>query len=403
MLTSLFLGRDLKMKLELNTYAQYLRAPSIRQFSSRINQLDDVINLTVGQPDFNMPDIVKKAYQTAIENNQTTYSHNKGRLDTREAVSQYYQTRFNIHYDPEEIIITNGASEALDTVLRCIINPGDEILLPGPVYAGYIPLIQTLGGKPIFMDTRQSGFKVTPERIKQHITPKTRAILLNYPSNPTGAILSEAEVTALVDTLKTLPIFIISDEIYAENTFHATHTSFARFESIRDQLLLINGLSKSHSATGIRIGFLSGPQYLIDRLTFMHAYNCICANVPAQMATIAALTEATDAPQTMNAAYMKRRDFLIESLTNMGFELEGQPEGAFYIFPNIQNFTDDDFAFCVDVLETVGVAMVPGSSFTDYGKGYVRISYAYDMKSLEEGMARLRQYLQNKYADRLIN
>ncbi|WP_281191010.1 aminotransferase class I/II-fold pyridoxal phosphate-dependent enzyme [Staphylococcus schleiferi] len=391
------------MKLELNTYAQYLRAPSIRQFSSRINQLDDVINLTVGQPDFNMPDIVKKAYQTAIENNQTTYSHNKGRLDTREAVSQYYQTRFNIHYDPEEIIITNGASEALDTVLRCIINPGDEILLPGPVYAGYIPLIQTLGGKPIFMDTRQSGFKVTPERIKQHITPKTRAILLNYPSNPTGAILSEAEVTALVDTLKTLPIFIISDEIYAENTFHATHTSFARFESIRDQLLLINGLSKSHSATGIRIGFLSGPQYLIDRLTFMHAYNCICANVPAQMATIAALTEATDAPQTMNAAYMKRRDFLIESLTNMGFELEGQPEGAFYIFPNIQNFTDDDFAFCVDVLETVGVAMVPGSSFTDYGKGYVRISYAYDMKSLEEGMARLRQYLQNKYADRLIN
>ncbi len=403
MLTSLFLGRDLKMKLELNTYAQYLRAPSIRQFSSRINQLDDVINLTVGQPDFNMPDIVKKAYQTAIENNQTTYSHNKGRLDTREAVSQYYQTRFNIHYDPEEIIITNGASEALDTVLRCIINPGDEILLPGPVYAGYIPLIQTLGGKPIFMDTRQSGFKVTPERIKQHITPKTRAILLNYPSNPTGAILSEAEVTALVDTLKTLPIFIISDEIYAENTFHATHTSFARFESIRDQLLLINGLSKSHSATGIRIGFLSGPQYLIDRLTFMHAYNCICANVPAQMATIAALTEATDAPQTMNAAYMKRRDFLIESLTDMGFELEGQPEGAFYIFPNIQNFTDDDFAFCVDVLETVGVAMVPGSSFTDYGKGYVRISYAYDMKSLEEGMARLRQYLQNKYADRLIN
>ncbi|NHA39561.1 N-acetyl-L,L-diaminopimelate aminotransferase [Staphylococcus schleiferi] len=391
------------MKLELNTYAQYLRAPSIRQFSSRINQLDDVINLTVGQPDFNMPDIVKKAYQTAIENNQTTYSHNKGRLDTREAVSQYYQTRFNIHYDPEEIIITNGASEALDTLLRCIINPGDEILLPGPVYAGYIPLIQTLGGKPIFMDTRQSGFKVTPERIKQHITPKTRAILLNYPSNPTGAILSEAEVTALVDTLKTLPIFIISDEIYAENTFHATHTSFARFESIRDQLLLINGLSKSHSATGIRIGFLSGPQYLIDRLTFMHAYNCICANVPAQMATIAALTEATDAPQTMNAAYMKRRDFLIESLTDMGFELEGQPEGAFYIFPNIQNFTDDDFAFCVDVLETVGVAMVPGSSFTDYGKGYVRISYAYDMKSLEEGMARLRQYLQNKYADRLIN
>ncbi|KIX90063.1 N-acetyl-L,L-diaminopimelate aminotransferase [Staphylococcus microti] len=385
------------MKLELNAFSQYLKAPSIRQFSSKISQMTDVVNLTVGQPDFPMPSSVKTAYQQAIADNQTTYSHNKGLLETREAVSRYYKTRFNIDYDPESIIITNGASEALDTSLRCIINPGDEILLPGPVYAGYIPLIQSLGGVPVFIDTRDTGLKITPELIKQHVSGRTRAIILNYPSNPTGMTLSEAEVAALVDLLKTLPIFVISDEIYAENTFNGTHTSFARFPEIHDQLLLINGLSKSHSATGVRIGFLSGPQYLIDKLTYMHAYNCICANVPSQVATITALTEAIDAPKAMNEAYVERRDYLVSELTDMGFSLTAVPQGAFYIFPNIQKFTDDDMQFCVDLLEQAHVATVPGSAFTDCGRGHIRISYAYDMTQLQEGMRRLRAFLETNY------
>ncbi|UXR83083.1 aminotransferase class I/II-fold pyridoxal phosphate-dependent enzyme [Staphylococcus sp. IVB6214] len=388
------------MKLELNENSKYLKAPSIRQFSSKISQMTDVVNLTVGQPDFPMPEIVKEAYQTAIANNQTTYSHNKGLLETRQAVSDYYRTRFNISYDPESIIITNGASEALDTALRCIINPGDEILLPGPVYAGYIPLIQSLGGVPIFIDTRNTDLKITPELIEQHMTNRTRAIILNYPSNPTGMTLTENEVSALVDLLRTLPIFVISDEIYAENTFNTTHTSFARFPAIHDQLLLINGLSKSHSATGIRIGFLSGPQYLIDKLTFMHAYNCICANVPSQVATITALNEAIDAPKEMNSAYIERRNYLVSELTDMGLSLTSVPQGAFYIFPNIQRYTDDDMQFCVDVLEKAHVAMVPGSAFTDCGHGHIRISYAYDMAQLREGIRRLRAYLLETYPDK---
>ncbi|UXR78922.1 aminotransferase class I/II-fold pyridoxal phosphate-dependent enzyme [Staphylococcus sp. IVB6227] len=388
------------MKLELNENSKYLKAPSIRQFSSKISQMTDVVNLTVGQPDFPMPEIVKEAYQTAIANNQTTYSHNKGLLETRQAVSDYYRTRFNISYDPESIIITNGASEALDTALRCIINPGDEILLPGPVYAGYIPLIQSLGGVPIFIDTRNTDLKITPELIEQHMTNRTRAIILNYPSNPTGMTLTENEVSALVDLLRTLPIFVISDEIYAENTFNTTHTSFARFPAIHDQLLLINGLSKSHSATGIRIGFLSGPQYLIDKLTFMHAYNCICANVPSQVATITALNEAIDAPKEMNSAYIERRNYLVSELTDMGLSLTSVPQGAFYIFPNIQRYTDDDMQFCVDVLEKAHVAMVPGSTFTDCGHGHIRISYAYDMAQLREGIRRLRAYLLETYPDK---
>lgn len=389
------------MKLSLNTNSKFLRAPSIRQFSNRMKHIDDCVNLTIGQPDFPMPDVVKEAYISAIKEDKTSYSHNKGLPETRQAISNYFKKKYGFEYSEEEIIITNGASEALDTSLRSMIEPGDEILIPGPVYAGYIPLIETLGGTPIYMDTTQSEFKVTPELINSHITEKTKAILLNYPTNPTGVILERSEVKAIVNTLVDKHLFIISDEIYAENTFKGTHTSFAEFTEIRDQLLLIGGLSKSHSATGIRIGFLIGPEYLIEKLTFMHAYNCICANVPAQIACIAALNEGLEAPQYMNDAYIKRRNYLKNKLESLGFELTAQPEGAFYIFPSIKKFTENDFDFCVDVLEQAHVAMVPGSSFTDMGKGYIRISYAYEMDMLKEGMRRLENYLNQNYPDKM--
>lgn len=391
------------MKLTLNSNSKFLRAPSIRQFSSRIKNIDDCVNLTIGQPDFPMPDVVKQAYINAISEDKTSYSHNKGLTETRQAISQYFKRRYGFLYSEEEIIVTNGASEALDTSLRSIIEPGDEILIPGPIYAGYIPLVETLGGKPIYIDTTHSDFKVTPELIEAYFTDQTKAILLNYPTNPTGVILERSEVEALIHYLKTKEIFIISDEIYAENTFTGTHTSFAKYEEIRDQLLLIGGLSKSHSATGIRIGFLIGPEYLIEKLTFMHAYNCICANVPAQIACIAALNEGLEAPKYMNEAYIERRDYLKAKLLSLGFELEAQPEGAFYIFPSIKRFTNNDFDFCVNVLEEAHVAMVPGSSFTDIGKGYIRISYAYEMNVLKEGMRRLELYLKEHYPNVLDN
>ena len=391
------------MKLTLNSNSKFLRAPSIRQFSSRIKNINDCVNLTIGQPDFPMPDVVKQAYINAISEDKTSYSHNKGLTETRQAISQYFKRRYGFFYSEEEIIVTNGASEALDTSLRSIIEPGDEILIPGPIYAGYIPLVETLGGKPIYIDTTHSDFKVTPELIETYFTNQTKAILLNYPTNPTGVILERSEVEALVHYLKTKEIFIISDEIYAENTFTGTHTSFAEYEEIRDQLLLIGGLSKSHSATGIRIGFLIGPEYLIEKLTFMHAYNCICANVPAQIACITALNEGLEAPKYMNEAYIERRDYLKDKLLSLGFELEAQPEGAFYIFPSIKRFTNNDFDFCVNVLEEAHVAMVPGSSFTDIGKGYIRISYAYEMNVLKEGMRRLELYLKEHYPKVLDN
>ncbi|MFI9032498.1 aminotransferase class I/II-fold pyridoxal phosphate-dependent enzyme [Staphylococcus pasteuri] len=387
------------MKLQLNEQSKFLKAPSIRQFSNRMKDIDDCINLTIGQPDFHMPEVVKDAYIKAIKNDQTSYSHNKGIIEARQAISNYYQNKYGFEYSVDEIIMTNGASEALDTTLRSIINPGDEIIIPSPTYAGYIPLIQTLGAVPKFIDTTETSFKITPELLNQYINENTKAVLLNYPTNPTGVTLNREEVSDIVNTLSKYNVFIISDEIYAENTFNGVHTSFAELDEIRDQLILISGLSKSHSATGIRVGFLIGPEYLIEKLTFMHAYNCICTNVPAQHACIAALNEGLEAPKYMNKAYIERRDYLIEKLQDLGFELNAVPEGAFYIFPSIKNYTDDDFNFCVDVLEKAHVAMVPGSSFTDIGKGHVRISYAYDMSLLKEGMSRLEDYLKEQYPE----
>lgn len=385
------------MQLSLNDHSQFLRAPSIRQFSNRMKDIDDCVNLTIGQPDFTMPQVVKDAYINAINENMTSYSHNKGLSETRQAVSKYFNNKYGFFYDEEEIIITNGASEAIDTALRSILNPGDEIIIPGPIYAGYIPLIETLGGVPVYIDTTSTAYKVTPEAIEQHVTQQTKAILLNYPTNPTGVTLTYDEVEAIAYTLSKHEIFVISDEIYAENTFDGEHTSFAQFSVLRDQLLLIGGLSKSHSATGIRIGFLVGPFYLIEKLTFMHAYNCICANVPAQVACIAALNEGLEAPQYMNEAYIERKNYLISELKALGFDLNAQPEGAFYIFPDISKFTNDDFAFCVKLLEEAHLAIVPGSSFTNYGKGHVRISYAYELDVLKEGMRRLKKFMTANY------
>lgn len=385
------------MQLPLNKFASQLQVSGIRAISNRIPEIDDVVNLTVGQPDFQVPASVKEAMKDAIDQNFTSYSHNAGLLELRKVVQSYYKNRFNASFTTNEILITNGASEALDTTLRGIIEQGDEVLIPSPVYAGYVPLIELLGAKPIYIDTTQTGLKITPELVEAHITDKTKAILLNYPNNPTGITLNQQEVEALIDVFKAYPIYIISDEIYAENTFGQPHTSFASYDVIKDQCILLGGLSKSHSMTGLRIGFLLGPEYVMKQLTFVHAYNCICANVPSQYAAIEALTNAIDSPKEMNKAYIERRDYVYKRLIEMGFILNEKPQGAFYIFPQISQFGMDDYEFCMKALEDYHVAIVPGSAFTHIGKGYIRISYAYNIKSLEEGLNRLERMIQEVF------
>lgn len=385
------------MQLPLNKFASQLQVSGIRAISNRIPEIDDVINLTVGQPDFPVPTRVKNAMKDAIDHNFTSYSHNAGLLELRKVIKSYYENRFNAHFDTNEILVTNGASEALDTALRGIIEPGDEVLIPSPVYAGYVPLIELLGATPVYIDTTQTGLKITPELVKSHITSKTKAILLNYPNNPTGITLNKQEVDDLVNVFEQYSIFIVSDEIYAENTFNQIHTSFASYDSIKDRCILLGGLSKSHSMTGLRIGFLLGPAYVMKQLTFVHAYNCICANVPSQYAAIEALTHSIDSPKEMNKAYIERRDYVYDRLIDIGFELDEKPQGAFYIFPKISHFGMDDYDFCMKALETYHVAIVPGSAFTHIGKGYIRISYAYHLEALEEGLNRLERMVKDLF------
>ncbi|WP_391120244.1 aminotransferase class I/II-fold pyridoxal phosphate-dependent enzyme [Psychrobacillus sp. L3] len=382
------------MSLNLNPRAKVLKVPGIRQFSNQLVHFPDAINLTIGQPDFPTPQVVKNAGIRAIEQNLTGYSHNAGLLELREAVNTFFTKKYGFSYDPQnEIIITNGASEAIDTVFRTILEEGDEVILPAPCYSGYEPIIHFCGAKIIYLDTTETNFQPSAEKLAELITEKTKAVFFNYPSNPTGVVLTQETVDQLVNVLIEKDVYILTDEIYSENTFSGTHTSFAAYPALRNKLFYIHGLSKSHSMTGWRIGFLMGPSEVMEQVVKVHAFNTICASVPGQYAAIEALINSKDTPSEMNVEYIKRRDYVFNRLTAMGLTAE-KPNGAFYIFPSIQRFGINSFDFATRLLHEGGVAVVPGSVFTPFGEGYIRISYAYSMEVLEEGLKRLEQFIQ---------
>jgi aminotransferase len=382
------------MQLSINQKAKRLEVPGIRQFSNQLIHFPDAINLTIGQPDFPTPDAVKKAGIRAIENNQTGYSHNAGLLELRQAAASFFKDTYGFSYDPEtEVIITNGASEGIDSVFRTILEEDDEVIIPAPIYSGYEPIIELCGAKVVYFDTADTGFLPSSEMLLAMVTPKTKAILLNYPSNPTGVTIEPELMDQLVSVLENLDIYIVSDEIYSENTFTGEHRSFASYPQLRDRLFLIHGLSKSHSMTGWRIGFTFGPERLMQHVVKVHLYNSICATLPSQYAGIEALTSCRNVPSEMNVEYIKRRDFVYERLTSMGLDVV-KPNGAFYIFPSIKQFGMPSFEFATRLLHEGGVAVVPGSTFTKNGEGYIRISYAYAMPMLEEGMKRIQRFIE---------
>lgn len=377
----------------VNDIAKTLEIPGIRVFANKVSSYSDGINLTIGQPDFPTPENVRSAAIEAIKEGKTGYSHNAGLMKLRESISHFFADSYGFRYDPaEEIVVTNGASEGLDSVLRTIIRKGDEIILPSPSYSGYEPLIRLSGGVPVYIDVSDSQFKVTPEKLNEAITDKTKAIIFNYPSNPTGISLSQQETAALVDVMMDEDFFIISDEIYSENTFDGEHISFGSFREIRDRLFLIHGLSKSHAMTGWRLGYVLGPADLIRYVLRVHLNNSICASLPSQYAAIEALENTRSFPHEMNETYKLRRDFIHGRLSDMGINCD-TPTGAFYIFPNVSHTGLDDLEFATRLLEEEHVAVVPGSTFSNEGAGFIRISYANSMGNLEEGMDRMQRFM----------
>lgn len=378
----------------INQRVKNIDISGIRKFFNMVAHIDDLISFTIGQPDFPTPEHVKEAGITAIEQNFTSYTHNAGTIELREAACNFVKIKYGLDYKPEsEVIVTAGASEAIDITFRTILTEGSEVLLPGPIYPGYEPIIKMMGATPVHVDIRTNQFRFNLEMIKPFITEKTRCIVLPYPSNPTGVSLSESELREIADYLKNKDIFILADEIYSELTYDQPHKSIASF--LKEQTIVINGLSKSHSMTGWRIGFLFAPEDITKHILKVHQYNISCATSIAQKAAFAAVTTGIDDALVMKREYLKRREYVFQRLSSMGLDVI-KPDGAFYFFikiPDILGLSSLEFA--LKLVQETKVAVVPGSAFSEYGEGYFRLSFACSMETLELGLNRLEQFLKN--------
>ncbi|XRG79555.1 aminotransferase A [Rossellomorea sp. GAMAL-10_SWC] len=381
------------MNRYINESVKEIQISGIRKFAQKIEKYDNVIALTLGQPDFPTPAPIKEAAIHAINQNQTVYTPNAGLPALRNAASNFLKKKYSLSYNPtNEVIATVGASQALDVTFRTILNDECEVILPAPIYPGYAPIIQTCGAKPVFVDTSNSGFKITPELLEEHITEKTRCIVLPYPNNPTGVTLTQEELENLANYLSQQDVFILSDEIYSELTYDTTHTSIASYPGMREKTIVINGLSKSHSMTGWRIGFIYAPAYLAQEILKVHQYNVSCATSISQYAAITALTDCIDSPIEMATEYKIRRNYMIDRLEKMGLPCI-KPEGAFYLFPSIKEFNMPSMEFALNLVEKHNLAVIPGEAFSEYGDSYIRLSYAYSMKELEIACDRLEEFV----------
>jgi aminotransferase len=377
----------------LNPKIKEIQISGIRKISNMVSAIPDALTLTIGQPDFPTPRHIIEAGQRALEENKTVYTANPGLLELRQAAAAFVQKKYGLTYRADdEVIVTVGASEALDITLKTILTPGAEVILPAPIYPGYEPLIRLCGGIPVYVDTRRHGFKLTAEILEPHLTPNTRCVLFCYPSNPTGRIMTQQEFEQLAQLLGDKELFVISDEIYSELVYGEQHRSIASFPAMRDKTIVINGLSKSHAMTGWRIGFTFAPAYISRHMVKAHQYNVTCASSISQYAALAALTAGADDALPMREAYKQRRDYVYDRLQSMGIEIV-KPEGAFYLFPSIERFGLTSEQFAMRLLEEERVAVVPGDAFTPYGEGYVRISYAYAQDVLERALDRVERFV----------
>ncbi|MCT8138174.1 aminotransferase A [Anaerobacillus sp. CMMVII] len=379
----------------VNKQVQNIQISGIRQFFNMVASFPDAIQLTIGQPDFPTPTHIKEAGIKAIEENKTGYTKNAGLDELCAAAARFIDSKYGLRYQPKtEVITTIGASQGIDIAFRTILEEGAEVILPGPVYPAYEPIIKMCGAIPVYADTRATDFKITAEQIESLITSKTRCVMLPYPSNPTGCILTETELAAIASVLKDRDIFVLSDEIYSELVYGDKHCSIASFPGMKEKTIIINGLSKSHSMTGWRIGFVFAPETIAKHIIKVHQYNVSCASSISQWAAVQALTVGVDDADSMRVEYEKRRDYVYGRLVAMGIEVV-KPNGAFYLFPSIEKFGLSSTEFATRLLQEGKVACVPGSAFSDYGEGYLRLSYAYSMDILEEGCNRLERFISN--------
>lgn len=379
----------------LSDTVQNIKPSGIRKFFDIAATMDDVISLGVGEPDFQTPWTVRKAGIASLEKGKTKYTSNSGLEKLRQEISNYINRKCNVNYDPlHEILISVGGSEAIDATLRAIITSGDEVIIPQPSYVCYEPIVELCGGKPVIIETlAENDFKVTPEQLKSAISDKTKALIMPYPCNPTGAIMERSDLEALADILRDTNILVISDEIYSELTFSGKpHVSIASIEGMRERTVLINGFSKTFSMTGWRLGYACGPAEIIAQVTKIHQFAIMCAPTTAQYAAIEALRNCDDAVENMKTEYNHRRRIMVDGFNKAGLTCR-EPKGAFYAFPCIKSTGLSSDEFCEQLLAKKHVAVVPGTAFGKGGEGFVRASYCYSTEHIIEALKRIEKFV----------
>ncbi|MEW5693892.1 MAG: aminotransferase class I/II-fold pyridoxal phosphate-dependent enzyme [Candidatus Hydrogenedentota bacterium] len=383
------------MKERLSKVVREIKPSGIRKFFDLVMNTPDIVSLGVGEPDFSTPWGISEYAIHKIEKGFTSYTSNYGLTDLRDAICEYLNNRFHCSYKRENVLVTVGSSEALDIVLRGLINPGDEIIILEPCFVSYYPLIKLAYGTPVVVPLDpQRKFHPDFKALNNKITKKTKAIIVSYPNNPTGSSLKKEELEKLIDIAIKNDLYIISDELYAELTYDGEYISFGSFKKIKSRLMLISGLSKAWAMTGWRIGYVCAPSEIIEMIVKIHQYSIMCAPVMAQFAAIEALKNGNRDKDEMVEEYNTRRKFIYKGLKDIGFDVN-LPEGAFYIFPSIKETGMKSERFCLKLLAKEKVAVVPGTAFGDYGEGYIRCSYASSFEEIEIALDHINKFYKN--------
>lgn len=370
-----------------------LKPSGIRRFFDLAAEMDDVISLGVGEPDFVTPWNIREAAILSIEDGYTAYTPNAGLLELREEIANYVMEQFEVEYKPSEIIVSVGASSAIDNAIRALVDPGDEVIIVEPCFVSYAPTVSLASGVPIPVQAlKENDFKVLPEQIEAAITDKTKAIILSYPNNPTGSMLNKKELEAIAEVCIKHDLVVISDEIYAELSYDEKFVSMAAIEGMRERTILVNGFSKAFAMTGWRLGFVCAPQEITDAMLKIHQYALMCASTMSQYAGIEALRNGREEVDKMVDSYRRRRNYIVNSFNEMGLTCH-IPGGAFYAFPSIASTGLSSQEFAERLLKEESVAVVPGDVFGESGEGHIRCSYATSMEEIREAMKRIKHFI----------
>ena len=378
----------------LSDKCKEIKPSGIRKFFDIANSMEGVISLGVGEPDFATPWTIRSKAITTLQQGKTVYTANAGLLELRCAISKYLERKYNLKYDPKsEIIVTVGGSEAIDLCIRAVVDPGDEVLVVEPSFVCYKPIVDIMHGVPVVIETKpEDNFKLTAEALRAKITDKTKLLILPFPNNPTGAIMTRPELEAIAEVLRGTNILVLTDEIYSELTYHGKHVSIAEIDGMQERTIYVNGFSKAFAMTGWRLGYLAGPKPLVSQMLKIHQYAIMCSPTVSQYAAIDALEKCDDDVQSMVKEYDMRRRYIVNAFNELGLTCF-EPGGAFYVFPCIKSTGLTSQQFCEDLLYKHKVAVVPGDAFGACGEGYIRVSYAYSLQHLKTAVEAIREYL----------